>query len=217
MTTIQRKDMMSRTASSRKGVRRDSSSDDHSDLDGDVYGISPASAMPAPSVPAGPSNGLDVGARDQPNISLSPQPQHSAMPDMDHRNESAPASVAPAFPDLEFHSTHSLSGSARFRESVQRLVRMKGIAEDQPGAEPGVDPTRDSTEYEHIKADCRIEIVDYGPEKATFRQYSNKGLLHLLSSVGKTRDDWVKVCWPSRFATKSQCLPIGPLDQHPWD
>lgn len=68
-------------------------------------------------------------------------------------------------------------------------------AASQPGAEPGVDAVRDSPEYDHIKADCQIDVIEYGQEKSSFREFDNKGFLRYLSTVGKGKDDWAKVRW----------------------
>ncbi|KIO26588.1 hypothetical protein M407DRAFT_74306 [Tulasnella calospora MUT 4182] len=97
---------------------------------------------------------------------------------------------------LGLGSAHSRTGSARFRASAQRLIRMRRLAAaSQPGAEPGVDAVRDSQEYDHIKADCQIDVIDYGQEKSSFREFDNKGFLRYLSTVGKGKDDWAKVRW----------------------
>lgn len=94
-----------------------------------------------------------------------------------------------------FHSTHSLTGSARFRASAQRLIRLRRINASQPGSEPGVDPVRDESAYEHITAHCRIDVVDYGHDKVKFMEYDNKGFLAFLAAVGKGKDDWATVRW----------------------
>lgn len=93
-------------------------------------------------------------------------------------------------------STHSRTGTARFRASAQRLIRMRRLAAASiPGGEPGVDAVRDSPEYDHITADCQIDVIEYGQEKSCFREFDNKGFLKYLSAVGKGKDDWAKVRW----------------------
>ncbi|KAG8897774.1 hypothetical protein FRB99_007927, partial [Tulasnella sp. 403] len=119
---------------------------------------------------------------------------------------------APAIPDAnsngiaiagaqgDFYSSHSLTparslpatinsanatGSARFRASAQRLIRMRRLASHKPGSEPGVDPIRDSPEYDHIVAECKIDVVDYGVEKCEFREFGNKDFIDFLSREGE--------------------------------
>ena len=95
-------------------------------------------------------------------------------------------------------SSHAPSGaaSAHFRSSVQRLIRMRRLAGNEPGAEPGIDPSKDSTgsEYGHIAANCKIELVDYGPSKVEFTEFDNQGLLHYLEQdLHQKRENWQRV------------------------
>lgn len=96
-----------------------------------------------------------------------------------------------------FYSSHSAPGAnARFRASVQRLIRLRHLAEASgPGSEPGVDPRRDGKEYDHIVADCHIDVIDYGATKVEMREYDNKGFLSFLDTSLRQKADWAKVRW----------------------
>ena len=106
-----------------------------------------------------------------------------------------PVTGAAAVAGSLFHSTHSLTGSARFKASAERLIRLRRIGSLQPGSEPGVDPLRDSGEYDHIVADTRVDVIDYGHERVEFKEFNNKGLLAFLANMGKSKDDWATVRW----------------------
>lgn len=86
--------------------------------------------------------------------------------------------------------------TARFRSSVQRLIRLKHLAATStPGSEPGVDVRRDHPEYNHIAADCQIDVIDYGSDKVDFRQFDNQGFLGFLETSLRRKEDWAKVRW----------------------
>lgn len=64
-----------------------------------------------------------------------------------------------------------------------------------PGAEPGVDPRRESAKkaYAHIHEECEIEVVDYSAEHVRFRQYNNSSFLEFLKTA--ERNPPMKVRW----------------------
>lgn len=64
-----------------------------------------------------------------------------------------------------------------------------------PGSEPGVDPKRDSDEYAHITADCRVDVIDYSRDKVANQQLDNQGIINLLTQNGRSRPSWAKVRW----------------------
>ncbi|KAG8910460.1 hypothetical protein FRC01_006329, partial [Tulasnella sp. 417] len=122
------------------------------------------------------------------------RPAPASIPGPSNAQPDIGVSGAASSSSLGLGSAHSRTGSARFRASAQRLIRMRRIAAaSRPGAEPGVDAVRDSQEYDHIKADCQIDVIEYGQEKTSFREFDNKGFLRYLSTVGKAKDDWAKV------------------------
>lgn len=66
------------------------------------------------------------------------------------------------------------------------------------GAEPGVDPRRQSAylHYGHIRQDCVIEMIDYSSTSAMTGRYTNKEFVGLLEDERAfQRDPWVKVRW----------------------
>lgn len=64
-----------------------------------------------------------------------------------------------------------------------------------PGSEPGVDPKRDSDEYAHITADCRVDVIDYSRDKVATQELDNNGIISLLAQNGRSRPSWAKVRW----------------------
>lgn len=78
----------------------------------------------------------------------------------------------------------------QMHRSTKMLTR-KGI-----GAEPGVDPRRESAflTYGHIKKDCVIEMVDYSAVRRVQRKMTNPEFVELMEH-GKGRESWVKVRW----------------------
>lgn len=64
-----------------------------------------------------------------------------------------------------------------------------------PGSEPGINPSRDGPEYDHIVADCHVDVIDYGTSKAEMREFDNKGFLDFLQANLREKEDWAKVRW----------------------
>ncbi|KAG8997243.1 hypothetical protein FRB90_012553 [Tulasnella sp. 427] len=184
----------------RRERRASDSSGSVSDADSDYYDhnvMSPGNAGEGPSQAKGKESATPpkLPPQSMPDIHL-PEADCSPGPSNAHPNVGVSAMASGSSIGLGFGSTHSLTGSARFRASAQRLIRMRRIAAaSQPGAEPGVDAVRDSPEYDHIRANCHIDVIEYGQEKASFHEFENKGFLQYLSSVGKAKDDWAKVRW----------------------
>lgn len=124
------------------------------------------------------------------------RPDTASSPGPSNAQPNLGVSAAASASSIGLGSTQGRTGSARFRASAQRLIRMRRLtAASIPGAEPGVDAVRDSSEYDHITADCQIDVIDYGQTKSCFREFDNKGFLTFLSTVGKGKDDWAKVRW----------------------
>lgn len=66
------------------------------------------------------------------------------------------------------------------------------------GAEPGVDPRRESEHlaFGHIRQECSIEVVDYSSVRIRSRQMSNSEFTQFLAEPGtNAREPWVKVRW----------------------
>ncbi|KIY50507.1 hypothetical protein FISHEDRAFT_9157, partial [Fistulina hepatica ATCC 64428] len=91
----------------------------------------------------------------------------------------------------------------RFRASVHKVMSMhKGTramtAAIGIGAEPGIDPRRESADllYGHIHQRCQIEICDYSGLRSSFGRMSNRQFVDIMSSdMASARDSWVKVRW----------------------
>ena len=78
------------------------------------------------------------------------------------------------------------------------------LARTRAGAEPGINPRRDSTfeHYGYIKQECVIDITDYSSERIVFRRVGNEDFVQMM---GGTTDEekeqraghekWVGVRW----------------------
>ncbi|KAF8709447.1 CorA-like Mg2+ transporter protein, partial [Rhizoctonia solani] len=89
---------------------------------------------------------------------------------------------------------------AKFRSSVISMNRAQSALLDiAPGTEPGADPRKSTTAelFGHIKANCQIEICEYGPSKARFTNYDNKSFIDWLklNDASTKREIWNKVRW----------------------
>ena len=92
---------------------------------------------------------------------------------------------------------------AKFRSSVNKIISINrahsALLDIAPGTEPGADPRKSATAelYGHLKADCRIEMCEYGPSKARFTNFNNKEFIHWVTSPAATakREIWNKVRW----------------------
>lgn len=66
------------------------------------------------------------------------------------------------------------------------------------GAEPGIDPRRESAfmNYGHIRQKCLIEVVDYSAVRSSFGRMTNTEFVRLISDErASAREPWVKVRW----------------------
>ncbi|KAG8881955.1 hypothetical protein FRB98_004051 [Tulasnella sp. 332] len=172
--------------SSQRGFGTGSDSDPDSDHSSRIsHRIGPSSPV------LGKNGGPDPS---KPTLTTSPEP---STPPGGAEGSAAPSMLLPDDHHSAFYSSHSASASnARFRSSVQRLIRLRHLAETRgPGSEPGVDPRRDGKEYDHITADCHIDVIDYGTEKMEMQEYDNKGFLKFLDTSLRQKADWAKVRW----------------------
>ncbi|CAG7853903.1 SubName: Full=Related to Mg2 transporter protein, CorA-like {ECO:0000313/EMBL:CCA67920.1} [Serendipita indica DSM 11827] len=110
-----------------------------------------------------------------------------------------------------FHDVHDTNGlpppnlmsmdNARFGRDIQAIEAQHSsetLVEPfvrAPGAEPGLDPRRESTNraYAHIKEDCEIEVVDYSEDRVRFQQFHNESFIAFLR--GCDRQPPMKVRW----------------------
>ncbi|CAE7123085.1 unnamed protein product [Rhizoctonia solani] len=92
---------------------------------------------------------------------------------------------------------------AKFRSSVNKVISLNraqsALLDIAPGTEPGADPRKSATAelYGGIKADCKIDMCEYGPSKARFTDFDNKSFITWLNSNNATakREIWNKVRW----------------------
>ncbi|KAG8690469.1 hypothetical protein FRC11_011415 [Ceratobasidium sp. 423] len=91
----------------------------------------------------------------------------------------------------------------KFQSSVNKVIAMNraqsALLDIAPGTEPGADPRKSATVelYGQIKANCKIEMCEYGPSRARFTDYDNKSFIKWLNSNEATakREVWNKVRW----------------------
>jgi hypothetical protein len=64
-----------------------------------------------------------------------------------------------------------------------------------PGAEPGVDPRRESIKraYAHIHEECEVEVIDYSAQQVKFQQFNNESFLSFLDKTDRSPP--MKVRW----------------------
>ena len=87
-----------------------------------------------------------------------------------------------------------MSPGDRFRRAVRKIIALRrGV-----GAEPGIDPRRQSAflTYGHVRQNCLIEIADYSSVRSSFRCMTNSELIRLLADTrASAKEPWVKVRW----------------------
>ncbi len=72
------------------------------------------------------------------------------------------------------------------------------LSRNRVGAEPGVDPRRQSAflAYGHIKQKCLIEVVDYSSLRSSFGRMTNKEFVNMLNDErAGEKEPWAKVRW----------------------
>lgn len=97
---------------------------------------------------------------------------------------------------------HFMTPGDRFRATVRKVIAMRrgsvAISRGRIGAEPGIDPRRESAylAYGHIRQKCLIEVVDYSSVRSSFGRMTNSEFIKLLADPGASRKEpWVKVRW----------------------
>ncbi|KAI0066622.1 hypothetical protein BV25DRAFT_1912674 [Artomyces pyxidatus] len=111
------------------------------------------------------------------------------------------------------HKTHHTERAApvrqmtpgdRFRQTVRKVIAMHRTSHaisngfGKIGAEPGIDPRRQSAfeTYGHIRQKCLIEIIDYSPLRSSFGRMTNNEFLRFLGDEqASKREPWVRVRW----------------------
>lgn len=95
-----------------------------------------------------------------------------------------------------------LTPGDKFRASVRKVMAMHRtssmLSRNRVGAEPGVDPRRQSAflAYGHIKQKCLIEVVDYSSLRSSFGRMTNKEFVNMLNDErAGEKEPWAKVRW----------------------
>ncbi|KAL0952003.1 hypothetical protein HGRIS_008654 [Hohenbuehelia grisea] len=147
---------------------------------------------------------------DEGNVPLPTSPTYSTAPRAtspvrSHRSQArshAPTHRSHAAPT---HAPAHITPKDRFRASVRKIMAMHRsttLLSRGPGyelgAEPGIDPRRESTnlKYQHIHEECVIEVADYSSLRASFGRMTNESFLAMLrDDKSNAREPWVKVRW----------------------
>ena len=95
-----------------------------------------------------------------------------------------------------------LTPKDRFRAAVRKVIaihRTSTIAlRGRLGAEPGVDPRRDSAfaAYGHVRQKCVIDVIDYSTIRCSAGRMTNSGFIKFLQNDrASAREPWVRVRW----------------------
>ena len=64
---------------------------------------------------------------------------------------------------------------------------------EEPGAEPGIDPTQDAlSEFSFLQQPCQVTVVDISEERIQTHGFDNEGIISFLQ---QPREDWVDCRW----------------------
>ncbi|KAI6015631.1 hypothetical protein EDC04DRAFT_2903730 [Pisolithus marmoratus] len=126
----------------------------------------------------------------------------SLTPDLDEV-QAEPAAPEPRQRLRSGTRTTLTSPKARFRACVQKVIHLQRTSTlfaryGSAGAEPGIDPRRDSASlhYGHIRENCIITLIDYSSVRSSVGRMTNREFVSLLADrrAGE-REGWVKVRW----------------------
>ncbi|KAG2140989.1 hypothetical protein DEU56DRAFT_278126 [Suillus clintonianus] len=120
---------------------------------------------------------------------------------------------------------HFQTPKDRFRACVRKVISMHrtttvisgfGLA----GAEPGIDPRRQSAylHYAHIRERCEIQITDYSSVRSSFGKMDNERFVQMFNDERSSeREPWVKVRWINVCGTSWDVMSALALkyDLHP--
>ena len=142
----------------------------------------------------------------QTDVHAHQQPPRASVEGLE-RNLSAPASIRERGVRVQTPTPMSphrprMAPIDKFRSSVRKVIAMRrgstAMVRSRVGAEPGIDPRRDSAylTYGHIRDQCTIEITDYSALTAKFGRMDNRGFIEYLSTERAcAREPWVRVRW----------------------
>ncbi|KAG1813918.1 uncharacterized protein BJ212DRAFT_383571 [Suillus subaureus] len=116
----------------------------------------------------------------------------------------APSSIIPAsLRPKRAPALHFQTPKDRFRACVRKVISMHRTTTvlsgfSLAGAEPGVDPRRQSAylHYAHIRERCEIQITDYSTVRSSFGKMDNERFVQMFNDERSSeRESWVKVRW----------------------
>ena len=88
------------------------------------------------------------------------------------------------------------SGEALTRSSTVRNYHNEApslLHWEEPGAEPGIDPTQDALlQFSFLQQPCEITVVDISEHRIERHRFDNDGLISFLQ---QPREDWVDCRW----------------------
>ena len=169
----------------------------------DEFIASPITTSP-PALPPLQTHAISrtMSPHDPDEVRLSVDPAPSEVP------RSAPASlkvrspIIPSRPSERSHRPTFMTPGDRFRACVRKIIAMRrgsiAISGRRIGAEPGIDPRRDSAylQYGHIRQKCLIELVDYSSVRSSFGRMTNAEFVRMLADPGASdKESWAKVRW----------------------
>jgi hypothetical protein len=120
-------------------------------------------------------------------------------------NSSSPAAIqtVPSIRNLSFDVEANSVDSVRPRRgSGEALTRSSTIKNyqtpsplhwEEPGAEPGIDPTQDAlSQFSFLQQPCQVTVVDISEERIQRHRFDNDELIFFLQ---QPREDWVDCRW----------------------
>ncbi|KAG8936198.1 hypothetical protein FRC02_003897 [Tulasnella sp. 418] len=129
-----------------------------------------------------------------PDASISPRSQEHHVQHPDHGLPSPHREQATS-PQGRVSMHHAQTLPTPLHENLEHSTQLRHITTTAPGAEPGIDFTRTSSEYDHISMQCQIEVIEYGINNVTFREYDNQGFLEYLEAPDSTKSSISQVRW----------------------
>jgi Mg2+ and Co2+ transporter CorA len=81
----------------------------------------------------------------------------------------------------------------RYHDSREDLHSPTQPAWEEPGAEPGIDTSKEpESRFSHMLQECQITVVDVAEDNVSKYDLDNEGLKEFLK---KPREDWVQTRW----------------------
>ncbi|KAG8846753.1 hypothetical protein FRB96_001778 [Tulasnella sp. 330] len=112
------------------------------------------------------------------------------------RSPTSPSRYQEALDNLPAAAATAVVPNKRFKSAVLKVIqvnRMRVIADEEPGIDPR--SIKNNALYGHVKAQCSIEVVDYGAVRSKTIKLSNQELESHIAQDPKTRPPWSKVRW----------------------